>query len=95
MLTELADGFARSAQRGRLPALLKSLITERRNIVVPPTHTLFHEGLDFYEHHQDKTWSLTDCISFVVMRRQGISEALTGDRHFREAGFSALLAATS
>jgi hypothetical protein len=39
----------------------------------------------------DKTWSLTDFISFVVMRREGITEALTGDRHFEQAGFVALL----
>jgi predicted nucleic acid-binding protein len=39
----------------------------------------------------DKAWSLTDCISFVVMRDQDIAEALTGDRHFEQAGFVALL----
>lgn len=40
----------------------------------------------------DKDWSLTDCISFVVMRDEGITEALTGDRHFEQARFIALLA---
>jgi predicted nucleic acid-binding protein len=34
---------------------------------------------------------LTDCISFVVMEDEGISEALTGDKHFEQAGFKALL----
>ena len=36
-------------------------------------------------------WSLTDCISFVVMRHHEIAEALTADRHFEQAGFAALL----
>jgi predicted nucleic acid-binding protein len=39
----------------------------------------------------DKDWPLTDCISFEVMREHGISEALTGDHHFEQAGFKALL----
>jgi uncharacterized protein len=40
----------------------------------------------------DKDWSLTDCISFVVMKDEGIREALTGDRHFTQAGFVPLFA---
>jgi predicted nucleic acid-binding protein len=38
-----------------------------------------------------KGWSLTDCISFVVMQQQGITQVLTGDHHFEKAGFTALL----
>jgi len=45
----------------------------------------------FYRYRRDKDWPLTDCISFVVMEDEGISEALTGDKHFEQAGFKALL----
>jgi predicted nucleic acid-binding protein len=38
-----------------------------------------------------KDWSLTDCISFVVMEERGVTEALTSDRHFEQAGFASLL----
>ena len=38
----------------------------------------------------DKTYSLTDCLSFVIMRRLGITEALTTDDHFRQEGFTVL-----
>ena len=43
-------------------------------------------------NRQDKDCSLTDCVSFVIMREAGLQEALTGDRHFEQAGFQALLA---
>lgn len=35
--------------------------------------------------------ALTDCISFVVMEDEKIVDALTGDKHFEQAGFNALL----
>lgn len=40
---------------------------------------------------QDKEWSLVDCASFVVMEQRGITDALTTDRHFEQAGFVRLL----
>jgi hypothetical protein len=49
-------------------------------------------GLDLFAGRSDKNWSLTDCISFVVMQDEGLTEALTGDSHFEQAGFKALLA---
>jgi predicted nucleic acid-binding protein len=39
----------------------------------------------------DKEWSLIDCASFVVMQQRGITEALTTDHHFGQAGFVRLL----
>jgi predicted nucleic acid-binding protein len=52
---------------------------------------LLGRGLDLYESHRDERWSLTDCVSFVVMREHGIDAALTADRHFVQAGFRALM----
>lgn len=59
--------------------------------VVNITPELFQRGLHLYESRQDKKWGLVDCISFVVMREQNLSDALTSDRHFIQAGFNALL----
>jgi predicted nucleic acid-binding protein len=39
----------------------------------------------------DKSWSLVDAASFVVMSERGITEALTTDQHFEQAGFVRLL----
>jgi len=48
-------------------------------------------GLNLFNSRSDKQWSLTDCISFVVMQEQGVTEALTANRHFEQAGFFSLL----
>ncbi len=49
-------------------------------------------GMEFYAARSDKNWSLTDCISFVIMTDLGLTLALTANKHFRQAGFQALLA---
>jgi predicted nucleic acid-binding protein len=48
---------------------------------------LFDAGWSLLQQNADKTYSLTDCISFVLMRQLGIRNAYTFDRHFRQAGF--------
>ena len=55
------------------------------------SEALFEAGFNLFEARPDKDWSLTDFISFVVMEREGLTEALTGDHHFEQAGFTALL----
>lgn len=45
----------------------------------------------FFIKHLDHNWSFTDCFSFVVMKELGLTEALTKDRHFQEAGLHPLL----
>jgi len=44
-------------------------------------------GWDYLSNHQDKRYSLTDCISFVEMERLGIAVAFSVDHHFEQAGF--------
>jgi predicted nucleic acid-binding protein len=48
-------------------------------------------GWQLLQNRQDKLWSMVDCVSFVVMQRRGILEALTTDHHFEQAGFVRLL----
>lgn len=92
VLVELADGCAGTAQRRAVAA---DAVQELRNnpnvIIVPFMDQLFEQGMNLYQQRPDKEWSLTDCISFVVMQREGITDALTGDKHFEQAGFVALL----
>lgn len=59
--------------------------------IVPAGRSLMSRGWELYSQRLDKEWSLTDCISFVIMEDRGIKDALTGDHHFEQAGFRALL----
>ncbi|MBI4581577.1 MAG: type II toxin-antitoxin system VapC family toxin [Planctomycetes bacterium] len=59
--------------------------------IVPFSEELFRAGIELYRDRPDKSWSLTDCLSFVVMQRQVLVEALTRDHHFEQAGFTVLL----
>jgi predicted nucleic acid-binding protein len=90
VLTEVADGLA-ARNRAVFNQLLKDLRSDLMTTIVEPTLRLFEDGITLYEGRLDKQWSLTDCISFVVMEQRGMTEALTGDHHFEQAGFSALL----
>jgi predicted nucleic acid-binding protein len=59
--------------------------------VVNVTPKIFQDALAIYRTHQDKSWGMTDCTSFVVMWQSGLSDALTHDQHFSQAGFDPLL----
>jgi hypothetical protein len=91
VLTELADALASPAERTDCAELLSLLRTDPDVSIVASEAALWAKGLSLYSQRSDKAWSLTDCISFVVMRKRGLQEALTGDRHFEQAGFRALL----
>ncbi len=51
---------------------------------------LFNQGWQYFQKHQDKTYSLTDCLSFIIMQNRNLSTALTLDHHFLQAGFQRL-----
>jgi hypothetical protein len=91
VLTELADGLCAANSRAVFVTLERRLREDARVTIVVPSERLYEAGLELYRQRSAKDWSLTDCISFVVMRERGIVEALTGDRHFEQAGFVAVL----
>jgi predicted nucleic acid-binding protein len=91
VLVEVADALSDPAMRGLVVALREELTADPNVEVVPPEPPLAERGWDLYTRRADKSWSLTDCISFVVMTERGLTEALTGDHHFEQAGFRVLL----
>ena len=91
VLTEVADALAHPRHRELFLELLSTLRGDPNVTVVPPSFDLFDRAVDLYGSRRDKKWSLTDCVSFVVMKERQIHDALTADRHFEQAGFVALL----
>jgi len=93
VLTEVLNGFseAGSVFRREAVTLARDLQADPTVTVHPQSRLIFLEGLALYEARLDKGYSLTDCISMVTMRQEGITEVLTHDDHFTQEGFTILL----
>lgn len=93
VLTELGAALSHTSERGEFLALWDGLVGDPNCEIVPAGRELLLRAKALYAARPDKHWSLTDCTSFVVMTDAGLTDALTGDRHFLQASFRALLLA--
>ena len=91
ILLELGNACARADDHADFLALVEGMRASSRISIIPVSSQLLQRGLDFMLSRPDKDWSLTDCISFVVMTEAALKDALTGDHNFEQAGFAALL----
>lgn len=90
ILMQYADALCSQKQRGTAVAFIDSLRLDAQFEIIPYDTAVYQAGYDLFAARPDKDWSLTDCISFAVMARLGLTDALTGDRHFEQAGFRAV-----
>jgi len=90
VLIEVGDALSAS-DRQEASKFIEMCYQATQVRVVPLTGELLSRGFRLYKSRPDKEWGLTDCISFVVMEDHGLTEALTADQHFVQAGFRALL----
>jgi predicted nucleic acid-binding protein len=88
VLLEFANALSASRSRIQFERVLTRLRAEPNVEIVLPDADLFERGCQLYIARTDKEWSLTDCISFVVMTERGLTDALTADHHFEQAGFT-------
>jgi uncharacterized protein len=91
VLVEIADGLAAVRFRGQAVQVIATLQASILVEIIPASSQLFTAALELYRSRGDKDWGLTNCASFVVISERGLSEALTTDDHFRQAGLRALL----
>lgn len=77
--------------RARIVAIVDGIRTSPYVEVLHVDASLDEEAWQLLKKRTDKSWSLVDCASFVVMQHRGISEALTSDHHFGQAGYVRML----
>jgi predicted nucleic acid-binding protein len=91
VLVEVGNFFCRPDSRELFRQLVKGLSASRRVEIIPATRELWTHGFTLFVARPDKEWSLTDCISFHVMTERCMTDALTADAHFAQAGYRPLL----
>ena len=87
ILLEIGNALSRIA-RQEAATIINYFQTAQEATVIALAPDLLNAAIQMYEMHQDKTWGLVDCLSFVVMKQQQVSIALAFDRHFIQAGFT-------
>ena len=88
---EIGAAFREPKQRRVVSRLWDQFHSDPRCRLVPISGSLLDRAIDLFRKRPDKEWSLADCMSFVLMTDEHLTEALSCDHHFRQAGFRALL----
>jgi predicted nucleic acid-binding protein len=91
VLWEWLNGFSDASTRGVAAEGYRRVHADPRIEVVPFQPELIDSAVHLYRARPDKDWSLTDCPSFVVMERRHLTEALTTDGHFEQAGLKVMM----
>ena len=91
VFAEAGNGLARAAAHDRVVKAIRVFLQSPNARLIRVDEEVFQRALTLYEQAMDKTWGLVDCAGFVVMRDEGVLDALSSDRHFEQAGFRCLL----
>ena len=91
VLMEVADALSAPEVRQRTHRFFENVLADDNTKVIIDVEPWLTRGRELYGRRPDKEWSFTDCVSFNVMKDREITDALTADHHFEQAGFTALL----
>ena len=87
----VALAHVRRMPRGPAIETVRDLLRNPEVTVVWVDQQLHESAVDLLLARRDKTYSLCDAVSFLVMRDNNMTEALTSDHHFEQEGFKRLL----
>jgi len=88
----VAIALVRGLPRKRVVEFSEEVLEDASVEIVWVNEELHRRGVELLRHRPDKTYSLCDAVSFVLMREGGETEALTTDRHFEQEGLVRLRA---
>ncbi len=91
VLVEIGNLLHQMQHRYRAAEFIDACYVSPNITVITVDTVLLKRAVEYYRLHADKAWGLTDCISFVVMRDQGLTIAVTADNDYQQAGFRALM----
>lgn len=92
VLIEICNGLSKLKFREVAYEWVKRIRTDKNIFkVIPITTEIYDESINLYGTRLDKEWGLTDCISFIVMKKYNLMKALTVDHHFEQAGYQVLI----
>jgi len=91
VVLEIGNALSKLRYRQAAISLIEAMEEDALVEIVPASEELCQRAFQLYKNRLDKEWGLTDCLSFVIMQDRNITDALTADEHFRQAGFRALL----
>ena len=91
IIVEIANSLCKTRWRSHAVKLINSIRETDSIEVVEIDKEILGNAWNMYSTRTDKEWSLTDCVSFVVMKKHGIRDAFTNDLHFEQAGFYILV----
>jgi len=91
VIVEVANSLSKIPWRPSAIQLINSIQLSENIRVVEINKEIYNEAWGLYSNRTDKEWGLTDCASFVVMKRYAITVAFTNDHHFEQMGYNILL----
>lgn len=83
--------YRRKFSRQRMLGFLDELFDDPSISIIWVDEVLTLRAFELLKERPDKLWSLCDAVSFIVMSDHQLTEALTTDHHFEQAGFIKLL----
>lgn len=90
VLLEIGNALARNF-KAQSVQIIEHFVTSDEIQIVALNAELFRRAFELYRSHDDKAWGLVDCISFIVMKDLKLTQSLTADKDFEQAGFEVLI----
>jgi len=87
----VALAIVRGLSQRKIAAFSKEILEDETIEIIWVDEKIHAEAVELLNERQDKTYSLCDAVSFVIMRERQITQALTTDKHFEQEGFVRLL----